>query len=389
MPAIKRTINFLKEDGIRKIYVVASKNADFESLEGVEVIPQKAGRGTGSALESVELGGEFIVLNGDIVFDHAALSALETSSGCAMLSKEVQDSGRFGILNIGRDGKLSSILEKQGAPGPKPINCGMYKLNGEVYECLKRTPISPRGEKEITTAINLLSEREPVSVVRNDGIWFDLGRPWDLLEANRALLDSAVHHISGDVSPTADITGRVTVERGATVLPYTRIEGPAFIGRDSKVGPFANIRPYTVVGHGAKIGSFVEIKESVIMENARIPHLSYVGDSIICEGANLGAGTKIANLRFDRKMVKTKIKDEVLSTERRKFGSVIGGYAQTGVNVSILPGVKLGAHSKIYPGSVVDRDVAAEEFFTGSPDGARAGRAPGAHPGPGEAPRTL
>ena len=99
------------------------------------------------------------------------------------------------------------------------------------------------------------------------------------------------------------------------------------------------------------------------MENTKIPHLSYVGDSVICEDVNFGAGTITANLRFDEKEVKVNIKNERVSSGRKKLGAIVGGHVRTGINVSILPGIKIGAYAWIYPGAVVDRDVNKGEFF--------------------------
>jgi bifunctional UDP-N-acetylglucosamine pyrophosphorylase/glucosamine-1-phosphate N-acetyltransferase len=78
---------------------------------------------------------------------------------------------------------------------------------------------------------------------------------------------------------------------------------------------------------------------------------------VVCENVNFGAGTIIANLRFDEQPVKVWIKGERVNTGRVKLGSFIGGYVKTGVNSSILPGVKIGAYSIIYPGVVVSKDV--------------------------------
>lgn len=80
------------------------------------------------------------------------------------------------------------------------------------------------------------------------------------------------------------------------------IEGPVIIGEECKIGPNCYIRPYTSIGDKCHIGNACEIKNSIIMNNSNIPHQNYVGDSIIGENCNLGAGTKIANLRFDRKV---------------------------------------------------------------------------------------
>ncbi|MEM4047564.1 MAG: nucleotidyltransferase, partial [Metallosphaera sp.] len=157
--------------------------------------------------------------------------------------------------------------------------------------------------------------------------------------------------------------GEVVIEEGSIVRHGSVIEGPVYIGKNSSIGPNAYIRPYTVIGSNSKIGSFVEVKESVIMENTKIPHLSYVGDSVIAEDVNFGAGTLIANLRFDERDIYVNIKEKRLNSGRKKLGAIIGAHVRTGINVSILPGVKIGSYARIYPGAVVNRDVRRGEFF--------------------------
>jgi bifunctional UDP-N-acetylglucosamine pyrophosphorylase/glucosamine-1-phosphate N-acetyltransferase len=107
----------------------------------------------------------------------------------------------------------------------------------------------------------------------------------------------------------------------------------------------------------------VEVKESVLFENVHAHHLSYIGDSVICENVNLGAGTVLANLRHDGKPVKIMIKGVLEDTGRRKLGAIIGANSKTGVNVSVNPGVKIGSNSWILPGTVLYRDVPSNTIY--------------------------
>ena len=105
------------------------------------------------------------------------------------------------------------------------------------------------------------------------------------------------------------------------------------------------------------MGNAVEIKNSIIMENTNVSHLSYVGDSVIGSNCNIAAGTNIANLRFDKRSVKTKIKNQMIDSGRRKFGSIIGDSVKTGINSSFSPGVKVGHNSTIGSGVLLYDDV--------------------------------
>ena len=98
----------------------------------------------------------------------------------------------------------------------------------------------------------------------------------------------------------ATVRGEVVIGEGTTIRSHSYIVGPVVIGRNCDIGPNCYIRPGTAIGDNCHLGSAVEVKNSIIMHDSKIPHHNYVGDSIIGEGCNLGAGTKIANLRLDK-----------------------------------------------------------------------------------------
>ncbi|MFB6133601.1 MAG: glucose-1-phosphate thymidylyltransferase, partial [Halanaeroarchaeum sp.] len=152
------------------------------------------------------------------------------------------------------------------------------------------------------------------------------------------------------------LTGTVVVEAGASIRSGTTIEGPALIKSGADVGPNAYVRGATVVGEDCRVGHAVEIKNSVLFDGARVPHLSYVGDSVIGADVNLGAGTNVANLRHDGEPVRTLVNGETHDTDRRKFGVVCGDNVKTGINTSLNPGVKLPTNHRTRPGEVVFED---------------------------------
>src|SRR5437879_9085577 len=93
------------------------------------------------------------------------------------------------------------------------------------------------------------------------------------------------------------------------------------------------------------------------MGYAKVPHLCYVGDSVLGQGASLGAGTISANLKFNYSNIGSKVKGRIVDSGQRKLGAILGDGAKTGINVSIFPGVKIGADAWIGPGSIVRADV--------------------------------
>jgi bifunctional UDP-N-acetylglucosamine pyrophosphorylase/glucosamine-1-phosphate N-acetyltransferase len=99
------------------------------------------------------------------------------------------------------------------------------------------------------------------------------------------------------------------------------------------------------------------------MNGTKIPHLSYVGDSIIGENCNLGAGTITANIRFDEKTLKMRVKGRLQDSGKKKMGVIMGDKVQTGINVSILPGVRVGSGSWLGPGAIISKDVPSGQLL--------------------------
>ena len=368
-PLVRRTLDMVLELGVNvnDIFVVGNRafKEAFDTL-GVNVVYQEEGKGTGAALRSLRarISDELLVIYGDLYLEKDAIRKVAEAEGNAILGVKVSNPKDYGVLVV-KDGFLEKIIEKPDVPPSNLINGGVYKLSPDVFSYLDKLELSPRGEYELTDAVTQLARDNRVRVVDYDGAWLDISRPWHVIDANKLELEKRQQKVEGKIEQNVIIKGKVIVEEGAEIRGNTYIEGPVYIGKGASVGPNAYIRPYTVLLEGSKVGASVEVKESVIMEHAKIPHLSYVGDSVICEHVNFGAGTLIANLRFDEGTVKVNIKGKKEDSGRKKLGAFVGGFAKTGINVTILPGVKIGAYAQIYPGAVVNRDVAKGEFYRG------------------------
>jgi bifunctional UDP-N-acetylglucosamine pyrophosphorylase/glucosamine-1-phosphate N-acetyltransferase len=261
------------------------------------------------------------------------------------------------------EGKVIRIVEKPSV-GKVPsnlANAGIYAFSKEVFEEIRRTQASIRGEWELTDAINLLAEegKTVCTAELNKDDWFDVGRPWDLLDANVWALRRMEHRVLGKVEQGAYLIGPVTVAESARVRSGAYIEGPAFIDEEADIGPNCYIRSGTCLGKRVRVGNAVEIKNSLIMDGTHVGHLSYVGDSVIGEKCNLGAGTIVANLRFDDASIEMMIKDKVVDTGRRKLGVVMGDKVKTGIKSMFMPGVKVGDNAWVGANLVVEQDLPA------------------------------
>ncbi len=146
--------------------------------------------------------------------------------------------------------------------------------------------------------------------------------------------------LEGKISSQAYLINptQITIGKNTVVEPGAYIEGPCIIGEHCQIRQGAYIRGYVVTGNHCVIGHASEVKNSILLNHALAAHFNYVGDSILGNHTNLGAGTKLANLRLDRKEISVLWKGERISTFLKKFGALLGDYAQTGCNTVANPG---------------------------------------------------
>lgn len=187
---------------------------------------------------------------------------------------------------------------------------------------------------------------------------FAVEYPWDLLKLHEiALKRITANDIRGQLSPHAHIDGVLHLGEGSIVLPGVYCEGVVLIGRNCKIGPNCYFRGPVAVGDNCHVGQAVELKCTVLMNHVAAGHLSYLGDSIIGERTNIGAGTITANFRHDGTNHRSMVRGELVDTGRRKFGTIMGDQVHTGIHTSIYPGRKFWPHASTRPGDVVQYDI--------------------------------
>ena len=345
---------------------------------------QEEMRGTADAFGMAEAfagGDEFIGVYGDLYLSPGGLEAVvraHREGETTMAVVPVENPSRYGVVELDGD-MVTGIVEKP-AVGEEPsrfANAGIYAFTPEVFRWIGETGPSERGEYEVTDSIRMMIETgAPVrAVTLPSDAWLDVGLPWSLLEANRRALATLEPSVEGEVEEGAHISGPVRVGRGARIRSGAYIEGPVIIGEGSDIGPNCYIRPATSIGAGVRIGNSCEVKNSVIMDGTHIAHLSYVGDSVIGEDCNFGAGTITANLRFDKKTIRVNVEGSPIDSGRRKLGALIGDDVQTGITVNLMPGIKIGPGAWIAPGVTAYDDVPAGAFLSAPRTEPRMGRA--------------
>jgi len=363
-PILGHILERLIDVGIDRIFVIVHQGKEqieeyLKTFEDVVVVSQDGAHGTADAVRCLEkyVVDRFIVVNGDILFEPEDIKpALEREEKYLIALKKVEKPAEFGIVDV-EGNFVRKIVEKPADNVSGFVNAGIYVFSPPIFDYLKMTPKSLRGEYEITTTLQMMIENgEKIGWFELLGKWIDIGRPWDLLDANEMLLREMKTSVEGYVEVGAHLKGQIEIGDGTLIRSGAYIEGPVKIGKDCTIGPNCYIRPSTSIGDRVYIGNGVEIKNSIIGDDTRIGHLSYVGDSVIGKGCNFGAGTKVANLRHDGKNIKVMLKGELVDTGRRKLGVIMGDHVHTGINTSINTGVMISPGSTTLPGEVVMRN---------------------------------
>jgi bifunctional UDP-N-acetylglucosamine pyrophosphorylase/glucosamine-1-phosphate N-acetyltransferase len=244
---------------------------------------------------------------------------------------------------------ITSLEEKSKQPKSDLINAGAYLFSPEIFDLIDAVRPSPRGELELTDALAVLIEKGQLEA-HQLSYWMDVGYPWDMLDANAALMETIRPENHGVVEEGATLQNSVIIGEGTVIKSGTYIEGPCIIGKNCRIGPHTYIRGATSIGDNCHVGHSSEIKNSIIMSGTKIPHFNYIGDSVVGSDCNFGAGTKIANLRHDHATVKVCGKD----TRRKKFGAVIGDGVRFGINCSINVGTLIGSEAQFAPNSFIE-----------------------------------
>ena len=156
------------------------------------------------------------------------------------------------------------------------------------------------------------------------------------------------------IPPGVVIEGAVFLDPTVVLCPNIVIQGPAYIGAGTEIRPGAFIRGNVIVGENCVLGNSSEFKNCLLLNNVQAPHYNYVGDSILGNGAHLGAGVICSNLRLDQTNVPIKLATGYVDSGLRKLGALIGDQAEVGCNTVLNPGVVLGKRSIVYPSMSFD-----------------------------------
>ena len=145
----------------------------------------------------------------------------------------------------------------------------------------------------------------------------------------------------------------IWVAKSAKVAPSAYLGGPLIICENAEIRHCAFIRGSAIVGAGAVVGNYTELKNAVLFDGVQVPHYNYVGDSILGYKAHTGAGAITSNLKSDKKLVTVMCDGEKVETGVKKFGAMLGDFADIGCNSVLNPGTVVGRGTRVYPLSMV------------------------------------
>lgn len=175
--------------------------------------------------------------------------------------------------------------------------------------------------------------------------------PWEALPLIKEFilklgptLDPEIYEDKGD---------GIWIAKSAKVFASAYIAGPCIIGPETEVRHCAFIRGSALIGSKCVIGNSTELKNVIISDNVQVPHYNYVGDSILGYKAHMGAGSITSNVKSDKLLVVIKNEGELLETNRKKVGALIGDNVEVGCNSVLNPGTVIGRNSNVYPVSCV------------------------------------
>lgn len=173
--------------------------------------------------------------------------------------------------------------------------------------------------------------------------------PWEWLKGIGVALGSLSAPAPRSLPPGVQVEGAVWIDPSVKLPAYATIIGPAWIGSKTEIRPGAFIRGNVIVGAGCVLGNACEFKNCVLLDGVQVPHFSYVGDSILGNGAHLGAGVILSNLRLDQQPITVRLPSGAFYTGLRKFGAILGDKAEVGCNAVLNPGSMLGKRALVMP----------------------------------------
>jgi bifunctional UDP-N-acetylglucosamine pyrophosphorylase/glucosamine-1-phosphate N-acetyltransferase len=370
-PILDYTLEMLRESGCTDVNMVRGPFGDSihehygtgaKTGLNINYIHQAKADGIGKAVllaqESFNPGDHFLLVYSDIVTDDNILANVLQAFHFSHLPTAgivlPAETGSFGNVYLDKDVRITKIVEK-----PKRKDLGNYVLAGVFVLPYSFFDLLRKAGGDMMKAFAALIKKEGMKASIWEQGWIDIGYPWDILTANRVIMDTwqtSMVHRNINVKD-AKIKGPVHIEEGVEIRSGAIIEGPAFIGRGSYIGNNVLVRKYSSIGPESIVGFGVELKNCVIFGKASGGRLSYIGDSVIGMNVDIGSGTMTINQNIDRSEIAVRFNGRKIKTGMDKLGAFIGD------------GTVLGGGHSIRAGSVIDAGLTVPHHHTFPPKG--------------------
>jgi NDP-sugar pyrophosphorylase family protein len=185
--------------------------------------------------------------------------------------------------------------------------------------------------------------------------------PWEWVKQIGAALGSLpAGPRPASIPAGVHLEGAVVLGAGVSLPAHATLIGPCWIGARSQIRPGAFIRGNVITGEGCVLGNSSEFKNCLLLDGVQAAHFNYVGDSVLGNGAHLGAGAICSNLRLDQKNVFIQVGGAAVDTGLKKLGAVLGDGAEVGCNAVLNPGAVLGRRSLVMPAMAFGGVLAAD-----------------------------
>ena len=347
------TVDLLKKSGINDVFVVVchQKERLIEHIQNqvnnginLHYLEQRQEGGIGQAVmqfkDKVSPGEYFLLIYGDTITAENIFSKTQQSfhsfkcpvaSICLPPSNEM-----FGNVFLNAHMKITKIIEK-----PKGNELGNYVLSGVFILPESFFGLLEKNNLSMEKALKKIMDREGLMASMWEDEWLDIVYPWEIMTANKIIMDSWGE---SSIAKTAKLEGNVTIqgivriEEDVIVKAGAVLEGPCSIGRGSYIGNNSLIRSYTSLGSNCSVGYGVELKNCIVLGHSKIGRLSFIGDSVLGENVDFGAGSKTVNRTVDWEPVTIRNGKNSFNSGMIKVGAFIGDNVVIGAGNTISPG---------------------------------------------------
>ena len=376
-PVLQYIIESLKENDIKDIVIVSGHGRD-EIINhfqhgadlGVKIryVIQHEQKGVEHAIltakEEVSNEDEFLLINGDVMVEpemvertlnnHNTMDAFAT-----MLVTLVSNPEQFGTVKIGSNGIVEKLVEK-GGPDRYVSNyavAGVSVFNQEIIPLLEKHKTMELAIEEI------ISKKSMVAATVWEKEWAEFTWPWDILKANKIVMDRELRGKGSFIAETVELhknvvlEGPVFIDEDCIIRPGTTLRGPLHIGEGVYIGNNSLIRDYSSLCNGVHIGYAVEVRNSMIFDGVNVGRMTYLADSIVGANTCIEAGAQTWNWRPGNKPLFLSVGEDKVKVPDSKFGAIIGDNVVIGINSSIYPATRIGQGSTIAPGCIISEDI--------------------------------